>query len=912
MGRFRALAGCFRRLDYLYQEFTQKHRTDARSDLVERDNELAGLLELARADEGDRGAIALVSGEAGIGKSSLIEHFAAMIGDERAVLIGRSDPLATTRPFGPLYDISRSLSELLQSLEGHGKSRNQVFAAVAAELSKLDRSAVLIFEDLHWIDASTAEFLQYIGRRIADYSFLVVLTYRSDELGQGHPLLSVIGDLPHRRVTRFTLQKLSEDGIAKLAGCSPDRARMVHDLTSGIPFYVCEYLAFGSEVPGSVSEMLAAKLDRLPEEKRSLVQLLSVSPEPVSPVVLKQLAGDQAIEHALGCVDAGMVKEYEDGRLYLCHELARLAVYGSLDETRRRQIHRAYCQALARSNNSATLAIQLHHADAARDAGLVPELAYRAALAAARLGAHAEAYNHACVGLKYRSQADDRMSVELLQLWAGSACVSTCMDDQVVAAREEAARLWHELGEDGFAADNLRWLSRLHWYRCEPDEARDTGMRCVALLRGTGDLRHRALAEALHAQLLFLELEMEEAISRAREAITLSEQSGYPESKVHALNTLGAARCFMGQEGGIEQVRQSIELARNVTYDDYSSRDADIARGFLNLADHAADYRMFDLADEIVTQGCRQCDEIDFELWVMQLTGRRAEVFLEQGRIAEAVRLAEQVLEYEAMTPQASQRVRLVLAKAASRTGDPSAKRQLDECLTLAETSSDAGLEIATRTALVEWSFLHSDEHCANLQLKCLAKIPSHKFHQWHLASFEAWRAFYSGERQSTSNSHLPEPYRLELAGSVPDAFHGFMDADLPFEAVLCLLRSRKSELMEEFRRADELCNSMGATAICKVIERQRGASGGRRRRGPYRSSRSHPLGLTRKELDVLRILGEGATNREIAEQLNRSVRTIDRHVSALLRKLNVSSRVDMVIRLGNEPWILSSLPEDV
>lgn len=883
-------------------------RQGNRSELIERERDLAGLLALAR--EGGE-AIALVFGEAGIGKSSLVGQFAQSIAVERTVMVGRSDPLSSSRPFGPLYDISEDLGELLQTLEGKGKSRNEIFHAVASQLARLDRSAVLIFEDVHWIDPSTAELLQYIARRITEYGFLVVLTYRSEELGSGHPLLSVLGELPRRRVTRFALRQLSVDGVAALAGCSRQKAQTIHDLTGGVPFYVREFVEAGEELPNSVSDLLSARLDRLPADMRSVVEWLSVSPEPVQVEILQKVAGSDAIELALGCVEAGILKEFDDGRFFLRHELARLAVYDSLSESQRRRAHKAYCEALQGSNRSAMLAIQLHHADAAKDAPSVLDLSYRAALSAARLGAHSEAYDHASVGRKYLQQAADRTAAELQELWAGSACVSTSMDGSVISAREASASLWFELGDVGRAADNLRWKSRLHWYRCEPDQARDTGMRCIELLRSTDDPRSEALAAALHAQLLFLDLEMNEAISMARSAIALDEQVGSPEARVHALNTLGAARCFLGEHEGIEQLRLSIELAESATYDDYASRDADIARGYLNLADYAADDRQFDLADCVITEGCRRCGDIDFELWVMQLTGRRAEVFLEQGRIADAVQLAGQVLAYEAMTPQAAQRPRLVLAKAAMRTGDDSAEQQLEQCLALARTSADTGIEIAVRLSLVEWAFLKADTQKARLHLGHLADIPRGKFHHWHAASFEAWRRYFGHGQKTSTASPWTNAFRLERDGETSAAFQCFVDERLPFEAVLCLMRNPGGELRETFRRAEELCSSLGANALLERLEHSRQGPVARRKRGPYKAARSHPLGLTRKELEVLGVLAEGATNREIAEHFNRSVRTVDRHVSTLLKKLDASSRIDMIIRLGNEPWILEAGPEN-
>jgi len=81
-----------------------------------------------------------------------------------------------------------------------------------------------------------------------------------------------------------------------------------------------------------------------------------------------------------------------------------------------------------------------------------------------------------------------------------------------------------------------------------------------------------------------------------------------------------------------------------------------------------------------------------------------------------------------------------------------------------------------------------------------------------------------------------------------------------------------------------------------------------RARRGPYRAAKSHPLGLTRREQEILLLLTNGATNRDISETLARSQRTIEHHVSSVLSKLNVANRMEAMLRVQNEPWLL---PED-
>jgi DNA-binding NarL/FixJ family response regulator len=83
------------------------------------------------------------------------------------------------------------------------------------------------------------------------------------------------------------------------------------------------------------------------------------------------------------------------------------------------------------------------------------------------------------------------------------------------------------------------------------------------------------------------------------------------------------------------------------------------------------------------------------------------------------------------------------------------------------------------------------------------------------------------------------------------------------------------------------------------------GAALPRQRRGPYAAARQHPLGLTRQEQQVLVLIAEGLANKEVARRLSRSPRTIEHQVSAVLGKFNATNRMEVLLRLRGEPWLL-------
>src|SRR5690348_4827416 len=156
-------------------------RATPHSCLLERDTFLASLC--ADVDAATRGAgrCVLVSGEAGIGKTSLLEHFVRMHSATR-VLWGACEALFTPHPLGPLHDLARQSGGRLGKLLGDGSERAVLFGAVFDELAASPGPTLLILEDIQWADAATLDLIKFLGRRIQHAPALMILSYRDDEL----------------------------------------------------------------------------------------------------------------------------------------------------------------------------------------------------------------------------------------------------------------------------------------------------------------------------------------------------------------------------------------------------------------------------------------------------------------------------------------------------------------------------------------------------------------------------------------------------------------------------------------------------------------------------------------------------------------------------------------------------------
>jgi len=230
--------------------------------LVEREALVERLREAVAAAGAGSGGLVAVAGEAGAGKTSLVQ--AAV---EPAVW-GFCDPLATPRPLGPFRDIARRvLPDGAGS--GAGELRERLLDWLGGE------PVPLVVEDAHWIDAASADVLRFVGRRIAATRGLVVLTYR-DELGPDHPLRLVLGDLATARgFGRLEVPPLTPAGVADLVAGTGLDAAQAHRLTGGNAFLV-EQLVAGRGITGSVRDAVAARVQRLGPAARELVELLSV------------------------------------------------------------------------------------------------------------------------------------------------------------------------------------------------------------------------------------------------------------------------------------------------------------------------------------------------------------------------------------------------------------------------------------------------------------------------------------------------------------------------------------------------------------------------------------------------------------------------------------------------------------
>ena len=301
-------------------------------ELLERDQDFEQLALLWRSATTGQGRTVLISGEAGIGKTALVEQFVSQHLQVARSLWGACDALFTPRPLGPLYDMAAQTQGALSKLLQRETPRSVLFSVFLDELQNSGSPAVVVIEDVHWADEATLELIKFLGRRLSRLPTLLILTYRDDELGRDHPLRAVLGDLPSTAVTRLRLPPLSEQAIIQLVRQAHQAQRSAQELyaiTGGNPFFVTEVLSSASsDVPLTVREAVLARAARLPPAARTLLELVSVIPTRTERWLLDTVleAAPLALEE---CLASGMLS-LEGATLAFRHELARLAVESTL------------------------------------------------------------------------------------------------------------------------------------------------------------------------------------------------------------------------------------------------------------------------------------------------------------------------------------------------------------------------------------------------------------------------------------------------------------------------------------------------------------------------------------------------------------------------------------------------------
>jgi DNA-binding NarL/FixJ family response regulator len=922
---------------------------------------------LARARDGAPSTV-LIGGEAGVGKSRIVEEFTRRVGDTAHVLIGGCVDLgADGLPFAPLTAALRGLlheigadgirgllpgidapelARLLPSLGGREAARDapsarpRLFEELLTLLENLarDRPAVLVVEDAHWADRSSRDLLDFLVRnQQAMPSLLLVVTYRADELDRVHPLRSMLAQLRRVRwVEQLQLHRLSRpDVVAQMRGLlghdpEPALVESIFGRSEGNPLFVESLLAYAdgspADLPESLRDLLLAPVHRLSPETRQVMMVAATGGVRLPHALLAAASGlaDAALTYLLRPAVAANVLTVEGDTYVFRHALIREAIAADRLPGERVRLHTRYAEALeadpALVPDGRAGIEAAHHWFATYDRPRALESAWLAAGEAATLLAYAERLHLLSRVLDLWDlvpDAADRIEIghaALLEAAAesailageherGEALVSAALAEidwereprRAAVLRERRGFTRYQLGRAGDVEDlreALRLVAADRAARAPllatlalrlmvvplPEEARESAEKALADARHAGDARAEATALIALAVLNGRRGDLPDQLLRLREAQAIALRLGARDALTRAIHW----------ETALLEAYGEYELAAAVaTRGLAAAQDAGLARtaGVLHACDLASAVMRLGRWDEALDLVGDELDRVPPAMQRAQLLQIRGFIELARGNLeaaAAAVRYGREVAP----------------ARDASNADEVLPLTQLEAELRLAEGHREDARALveeqltdadATLGWSAAWPFLVTAARAAGTapavaagRLQAIGPVQ-----QANRLTFVAESTRAAGQLDRAAWDAAVTAWEvLEDPFSLAQALFRAAEAALAGDGDRAAAAAR-------VRRAAELADQLGAGPLRKQIGllARRARLGLASGEAPHEEDRARRLGLTARELDVVRLVAAGHGNRQIATELFISPKTASVHVSNIIAKLGVSGR---------------------
>ena len=844
-------------------------------DLLERSEALGKLekaLELALAGNG---RFLLISGEAGIGKTTLVEQFTRT--QATRTLWGTCDALFMPRPLGPLYDmVDQFQSNLLVMMEG-SLNRAAVFTACLAECQT---PSIFVFEDIHWADEATLDLIKYLGRRIQQTKTLLIATYRDDELGVQHPLRLLLGDMARNpAAVRLALDPLSLTAVRQLAKNYEGNPTILHRQTGGNPFFINQVLSCDEAgIPESVRDVVLSRVAQLSPFGWEVLNAAAVIGQRIEPWLLNEVS--QAKIGAVDeCLALGILLAQEKYFVFR-HELARQTILDNMPPHQKTALHRTVLQVLITSAHGPRDFAQLaHHAQAADDRTAVLQYAPAAAKQAALAGSHREAAALYELALTFVADQSAAERAVLLEAYAWE-CDIIGNQAEGIQARRSAAKIWHELGNPLKQGENLAHLmSMLHrtGQNAEAEQAIQASLKILEALPPGPEL---AMAYRVQAQQCLLSRDIAEALTWAQKSLELAEQ--FQDTKVLALVyiTFGTAQMFLDYENGRRYLEGKLPFARD------ASLDVRVAHLYANLGAASGELFYLERAERYLDMGIAYAAERDFDSYRLYMLAWQSIVQMRLGLWDEAMELATAVLNSVGVTVIARITALFTLGRIRARRGEPEAMEALDKALELAIAATTIQRQGPVRAARAEAAWLADDSAFALQEAQAVYDLAVSKQHPWFAGELAFW-CRQAGET-ITPHAWFAEPYALLLAGNWQGAAAAWEALGCPYEQAVALSQGDSKAQKQALLIFEELDAQPMAEKVRHMLREAGVAS---IPRGPRATTKENPFLLTNRQMEIWALLAEALTNAEIAARLHISPKTVDHHVSAVLNKLQVSSR---------------------
>lgn len=851
--------------------------------LVEREGQLTALRGVI-SGSAEEGHVVLVSGEAGHGKTSLLNVFVDGLDHRFTILSAACEPVGIPAPFAPLYDLLDKLPTDLVTDIRSGVGRPTIYAGVL-DVLKNDR-VVLIVEDLHWADEATLGLVRYLGRRIGPTGSILIVTYRSEEVDLTPPLRLVIADLGPAAL-RIDLPALSLEGVSAMTrGLDLDPVQ-VHAATLGNPFFVDEVVRHPElRVPPTVQNAVLANAAQLSEKAREILYMVALSPDGIG---LDQLISSGPDTGAY--VDAALRRlllATSGNRVACRHDLIRESLLQAMPPLLARTLHRHLLEDLERrAADPVDTARLAYHAVGTGNAAKAVHYSLRAAQDALALGAHRQAAFHYSNALTFAEAMESQTLDRVLLEAAMEHCVINAFETAVDLATRRI-----DLATDPIAVARARaWVSYFLSRLNELDRCGREALFAIEVLRSEPATDELAVGLAVIAWRELVEGRYDEAVRYGDEAVIVAQAVHFPQMEVHAGVTAGTARFFLRDPAGRSQVEAAVRLGLEQNLGEFAARAMNNL-GLLSLW-RGRPVQALDEFERLVEY--TQARELD--AWYIAAIATRATLSVMQGRWDQAD-LDLEVVIGQRTCRQTEIETLNTAAILRARRGDPGSADLVEDALSSIEGFADHEASVTACALAMEgaWIGLIPLEE-AGFRYRAMLRSPVLPNDNSGRGVLGYWASRLGLE---PPEGRIPGPAGMEWDGRVAEASQSWEERGYPIEAAVTSAMLPDANLEAVFFGLSRL----GADGVIRGLRRELQRRGvARIPRGQRPATRQNPSGLTERQAEVLSLMVSGFSNAAIAEKLFISEKTASHHVSAVLAKLNVSSRLQAVALVNSGGW---------
>ncbi|HRF48723.1 MAG TPA: LuxR C-terminal-related transcriptional regulator [Anaerolineales bacterium] len=839
--------------------------------LLERQVALETLEAALVASRDGHGRVVLVCGEAGIGKTALVEHFVARLAHGARVLWGACEPFLSPRPFGPIHDFAAVAPTLERVLE----DAHDGAAIQNALLAELATPTIVVIEDLHWADEATIQLLRQVSPELARCPALIILTARDDALNPQSALAPLIDWLADpNQVVRIGLAPLSATAVGDLL---VGRARVeravdavaLHRQTGGNPFFVTEVLAArDAQIPATIREAVLARAAQLSLGGRLMLQAAAVVGSRIELELLAAMIGP--VEREVAEARASGMLVPLDEAIGFRHELARQAVLEAIPAPRVAQLHRSalsWLSALPEARQDVTRLA--HHAMGADD----PDSIWRSAPRAGRQAAWARAHQSAVAwferALTHAAGRPDAEVAALLDDFA-QECDTVDRRPEGIAARERAATLWQACGEPGRLGQTLAQQAALLQLVGRMPDALAANTRALAALEPLGPTE--ALISAYNTQAwLHLGNDSSEAGAEiAHRAIALAESLGLAGDLPRLTEVAGLCELYRHPEHAMALLERSLALSLGR---EQMTRAGNV---YANLGSIAIDFHDFARATQLQAEGMALARQHELGSVYAFMEGWQAVLQVHKGDWRSAEQWLQSSLERPAPSPGRGAAL-LALGRLRTRRGADDPDGPLAESLTILQRQGFRQREGLVRAARAEAAYAAGNVDRVRAEVEAGWPLALRYPQPWYVGElgYWAWRIGHA----LTLPAWVARPYALQISGAWREAAALWEAMGCPFERARALAEGDHSAR----QLALTLFEALGAAPAATALSAGLGQAD--------RPMSTQIPGLTARQSVVLGLLTDGLTNAEIASRLGLSTRTVDHHVAAILARLDVPNR---------------------